>query len=206
MDNFSRSTEGTDTTFYDARRRNWYNQAISSAKDVTIALDLSGSASGQPFDIAKLTVKKLIETFQQNDFFNIVYHHNDRTHKLIECLDKLVQATMINKQIFKNAVDELPSPSGESNILETLDAALKYINDSQNNEGSSARCNNVLMIVSDGIEKGSRINDLFKRYSHLGVVVFNYFTGLTINFDSLEKVAHENGGESYSFPTLGKYF
>lgn len=39
---------------YDPRRRIWYNQAIMSPKDVIIAVDMSGSMTGDIHAIEKL--------------------------------------------------------------------------------------------------------------------------------------------------------
>ena len=44
---FSRySYESDQVDMYDPRRRIWYNQAIMSPKDVIIAVDMSGSMTG----------------------------------------------------------------------------------------------------------------------------------------------------------------
>ena len=86
---------------YDCRRRLWYNQAINSPKDIIIALDLSGSMTGNHFDIAKVTIKSLIDTLQQNDFFHIIYSSKDKVNLINSCPEKLLQATSQNKDAGK---------------------------------------------------------------------------------------------------------
>lgn len=49
-----------------------YIQAAASAKDVVILLDTSGSMKGLSLEIARETVKKLIETLNDDDYFNVI--------------------------------------------------------------------------------------------------------------------------------------
>lgn len=49
-----------------------YTQAISSAKDVIILLDTSGSMTGFARDVAMATVTQILESLSTNDFFNIM--------------------------------------------------------------------------------------------------------------------------------------
>ena len=67
---------------YDCRRRLWYNQAINSPKDVVILTDMSGSMTGSHFTLAKLVVQSLIDTLQQDDFFNVLYFNKDTKYVL----------------------------------------------------------------------------------------------------------------------------
>lgn len=48
-------------------------QGATSPKDVVIILDASGSMRGVPMRIAKYSAKALIDTFEDNDYFNIVW-------------------------------------------------------------------------------------------------------------------------------------
>ncbi|EDO38678.1 predicted protein, partial [Nematostella vectensis] len=57
---------------YDARKRIWYIQGATSPKDVIIMVDASGSMRGVPMRIAKLSAMALIDTFEDNDFFNVI--------------------------------------------------------------------------------------------------------------------------------------
>ena len=49
-----------------------YIQAATSPKDVVILLDVSGSMMGLRTEIAKATVKKIIDTLSDDDFFNVL--------------------------------------------------------------------------------------------------------------------------------------
>lgn len=58
---------------FDARRRPWFIQGATSPKNIVILIDASGSMHGVPMRIAKLSAQNLIDTFGDNDFFNVVY-------------------------------------------------------------------------------------------------------------------------------------
>ena len=191
-------------SFYDARRRLWYSEAINSGKDVIIAVDLSGSIVGTPFKIVKLAIKSLIDTLQQNDFFNVVYHRDKKTSQLVDCFDKLVQATQNNKQLFSKQVDKLLKPYGEADVYELLKRSLTILDSSDGDDLTSANCSKVVMLISDGMEEDSKITNLFDSYSHLNVVVFTYFIGFGFDTECLKELAKEHGGAMYSFPTVGK--
>ena len=50
-----------------------YIQGATSPKNIIILIDASGSMHGVPMRIAKLSAQNLIDTFGDNDFFNVVY-------------------------------------------------------------------------------------------------------------------------------------
>ena len=52
---------------------NRYIQGATSPKNIIILIDASGSMHGVPMRIAKLSAQNLIDTFGDNDFFNVVY-------------------------------------------------------------------------------------------------------------------------------------
>lgn len=201
MKNFFRAESKINV--YDPRTGVWYNEAINSGKDAVIAVDLSGSAAGISFNIVKVTVKILIKTFQQNDFFNIVYLRNDQTQMLIDCHDKLVQATQNNKNIYSKKLDELEEPCGETNSTDLVKHALDIFNKSTN-ELSSANCSRVLIIVSDGLEYNSKLRGLLLQYRHLNVVVFTYLIGFTFENEFMKELAEQFGGEMFNVPTVGE--
>lgn len=49
-----------------------YTGAAAKPKSVLILLDTSGSMTGLRLEIAKTTVKKIMESLQENDFFNLI--------------------------------------------------------------------------------------------------------------------------------------
>ncbi|ESO07247.1 hypothetical protein HELRODRAFT_170571 [Helobdella robusta] len=57
---------------FDCRVRDWYLQAAAYPKDLIILLDVSGSMRGLRNQIAKATVHKILDTLNDDDFFNII--------------------------------------------------------------------------------------------------------------------------------------
>ena len=78
---------------YDCRLRPWYLQAASSAKDMIILVDTSGSMTGVRKEIAKHVVLTLLDTLSENDFINI-YKFSDNPIPVVPCFkDKLVHVS-----------------------------------------------------------------------------------------------------------------
>lgn len=63
--------------FYDCRLQSWYMSAATSAKDVLILLDTSGSMTGIRLEIGKKLIEFLFDTFTDNDFFNIITYSDE---------------------------------------------------------------------------------------------------------------------------------
>ena len=190
---------------YDCRRRLWYSQAINSPKDVLILLDQSGSMTGNNFNIAKLTAKSLIDTLQQDDFFNVVTFRK-ATKFLIPCVTDLKQSSTKNKNTFKSAVDNLPSPNGVSDVRFAVKHAFDVLKFNNINKMTSSKCTKVLLLISDGIETlaDSVLKDIEVLNEDKEVVIFSYIIGFSKNKDIMKDIACRNGGESYEFPTVGK--
>ena len=194
----------SEVNFYDARRRLWYNEAINSPKDVIIVLDLSGSLIETPFTIAKLTIKMLINTFQQNDFFNVLYSRDQKVSLVEPRLQKLMQATYKNKEMIKEKVDQMPEPYGEANNTGLFREAFEIFNKSLDGHTSSSGCTKALMFISDGTEKTYEYDSIIQSYKkYIDVVVFTYFVGFGPCKDMMSELALQNGGAMYEFPTLG---
>lgn len=49
-----------------------YTSAATTPKSVVILLDSSGSMKGLRMEIAKMTVRKIMESLQENDYFNVI--------------------------------------------------------------------------------------------------------------------------------------
>ena len=58
--------------FFDCRLQSWYIMAAASSKDVVILLDTSGSMTGLRLEIATKLVESILDTFTDNDFFNVI--------------------------------------------------------------------------------------------------------------------------------------
>uniref|UniRef100_UPI00358EA5E1 voltage-dependent calcium channel subunit alpha-2/delta-3-like n=1 Tax=Myxine glutinosa TaxID=7769 RepID=UPI00358EA5E1 len=100
---------------YDCRNRGWYIQASTSAKDVILLVDVSGSMKGLRMTIAKRTVTSILDTLGDNDFFNIIAY-NDEVHYVESCLNgTLVQADrdtreQVNSENMPRLTDEILRP------------------------------------------------------------------------------------------------
>lgn len=73
-------TNENNVDLFDARKRPWYIQGATSPKNIIILIDASGSMHGVPMRIAKLSAQNLIDTFGDNDFFNVVYFNVEAPH------------------------------------------------------------------------------------------------------------------------------
>lgn len=65
-------TDPEKPDIYDCRLTNWYIRAASSPKDMIILVDISGSMTGIREEIARTTVKEIMNTLHEDDFFNII--------------------------------------------------------------------------------------------------------------------------------------
>ena len=83
-----------------------YVTAATSAKDVLILLDTSGSMTGIRLEIAKKLIEFLFDTFTDNDFFNIITYSNVANFLMPEFSNMFIQADKHNKQSF---IDSLRS-------------------------------------------------------------------------------------------------
>lgn len=79
---------------YDCRTRAWYIEAATSAKDVVILVDFSGSMTGMRKEIARHAANSILDTLGNNDFVNIFTFSED-TQELVPCFrDTLVQVKL----------------------------------------------------------------------------------------------------------------
>jgi len=69
--------------FFDCRLQSWYIMAAASSKDVVILLDTSGSMTGLRLEIATKLVESILDTFTDNDFFNIITFATKVSEKLL---------------------------------------------------------------------------------------------------------------------------
>ena len=146
----------------------------------------------------------LINTFQQNDFFNVFYSHDQKVSLVEPCLQKLMQATNRNKEMIKEKVDQLPEPYGEANNTGLFREAFEMFNKSLDEDTSSSGCTKALMFISDGTEKTDEYDSIIQSYKkYVDVVVFTYFVGFGSCKDMMSDLAVQNGGAMYEFPTLG---
>ncbi|KAK2563241.1 Voltage-dependent calcium channel subunit alpha-2/delta-2 [Acropora cervicornis] len=129
---------------YDARQRPWYIQGATSPKNVVILIDASGSMHGVPMRIAKLAAQSLIDTFGDNDFFN-VFSKNAQ----VLCCDgtgpPLLQATKKNKIYVKGKLQGIRD--GDVAMWKHgMDKAFELLERADN----CSQCQQTIMVLSDG--------------------------------------------------------
>ena len=106
--------------------------------------------TGIHLTIAKLVVSSLINTLQQDDYFNVISFNTEGVRYLIPCLRNLSEATTANKKSFKDIVDQLSKPTGEADFPKALETAFKTLERGALEPLATSNCSKVIMIVSDG--------------------------------------------------------
>lgn len=192
---------------YDCRMRHWFTNAASSSKDVIILIEQSGSMTGTRLDIAIDVVRNILDTLSINDFVN-VFSFNDTIRSIIECpdynvqppknvmLDRLVQATSSNIFDLKQALNDI-KPKDQTDLAEALKHAFETL---YMNRKKGANCNQVIMLITDGMEYNDTIQQIFRDYNwNAGnpVRVFSFLIGEMIpenDYEQVKLMACENRG------------
>lgn len=156
----------------DPREQSWYVSAVSGPKDVVIVLDMSGSmarcAAGSTGDIsncatrievAKVAVKKVIETLNEVDYAQVVIFggsascypstlYNAETY-CNGASDKALQMTEANKALLEQYVDDLTVIDGAATgFLKGFDKAFDILDRSVSD--ATAGCTKVILFFTDG--------------------------------------------------------
>jgi len=86
---------------YDARFESWYASSINYPKEIIIMVDSSGSMKGYRKVLAILTIRTIIDSLSDQDFFNVIHFESTPSY-LHGCFERtLVRATDFNKQQLK---------------------------------------------------------------------------------------------------------
>ena len=210
LNNITEDEEFVD--LYDCRRRPWYVQAAASPKNIVILIDLSGSMVGQKVGIAKIATAALIDSLQQNDFFNVIAISREVIY-MEDCLKNfniLLQATKKNKERMKMAVQTLPDPKDEMDHIKGLRAAFQLLNSAEDTRYNRtySGCNSAIVFITDeGIEGGGAEERTILKTMNKGgnTRVFTYLVGRTKspNKDVLKVLSCENKGYLYKVETIG---
>lgn len=193
------------TDLFDCRRRIWYIQATSSPKDVVIVIDTSGSMIGNNIGIAKITAASLIDTLQENDYFNVITINKEVTY-VKPCLKFMVQATKENKEIMKYALQKIETPTDIVDINLGMTEAFDILESGTYYNRTYADCNQAIMFITDGVEGEYAGEEVFeKRNKNRKVRAFAYLVGRYKSPDkqALIDMACKNRGYFYSIETLG---
>lgn len=126
--------------------RHWFTGAASSSKDVLILVERSGSMVGERIAIAIDVVRNILDTLTSNDFVNVL-QFNDTFEYILECAPGLIQATTSNIFELKQSLGEI-KPRGQTDLAEALWEAFDVL---AKHKASSANCNQVIMLITDGM-------------------------------------------------------
>lgn len=212
----AKSWEDRDTSssvdVYDCRKRSWYIETATCSKDIVILLDRTGSMFGYLGFLAKLTIKSLLDTFSNNDFFNI-YTFSKNVTPLVNCFEgELVQATPENIKVFndrmetgfKKKIDGYANETFIGNAAKEAFALLKKYRIERNCDENP--CNQAIMLITDNIQ--GNFTKLFQDYNRVNgtkapVRMFTYLLGKDqSNVDEMKSIACSNRGAFAHIQTL----
>ncbi|KAH8279880.1 hypothetical protein KR054_009426 [Drosophila jambulina] len=177
-----------DADTYDCRKRSWYIETATCSKDIVILLDHSGSMTGFRHHVGKFTIRSILDTFSNNDFFTI-FRYSAEVEDIIPCFNgALVQATPENIEIFNEAIANLPDPEGYANLTLAYEKAFQllhtYFESRHCSANSTSSCNQAIMLVTDGV--AGNTTEVFQKYNwgngengtwHMNVRIFTYLLG-----------------------------
>lgn len=202
----------SDIDVYDCRKRSWYIETATCSKDIIILLDNSGSMFKFLSFLAELTIKSILDTFSNNDFFNIVTFTN-RTYPLVECFDgELIQATPENIKVFKNKIKLLDPTSyaNDTTIQLAFERAFQILKDYREKRNcTDMTCNQAIMYVADSVQ--GNLTGIFLKYNRIPtengikipVRIFTYLLGKeTTKVKEMRMMACKNRGDFQHIQTL----
>lgn len=210
----AKSWEDRDTSttvdVYDCRKRSWYIETATCSKDIVILLDRTGSMYGYLGFVAKLTIKSLLDTFSNNDFFNI-YTFATNVTPLVKCYDaELIQATPENINVFNDQMIHFKGLIGGYANETSIGIALKKAFDllktyrRDRNCSDDKPCNQAIMLITDNIQ--GNFTDLFEENNHqygTPVRIFTYLLGKDqSNVAEMKHIACSNRGAFAHIQTL----
>jgi len=136
--------------------------------------------------IAKFTIRSILETFSNNDFFTILQYSNE-VNDIIPCFrGALVQATPENIEVFNQHIESLPLPEGYANLTLAYDAAFQLLQKYYDSRhcSTNSTCNQAIMLVTDGV--AGNTTEVFQKYnwgngengtSRMNTRIFTYLLG-----------------------------
>lgn len=211
----AKSWEDRDTSstvdVYDCRKRSWYIETATCSKDIVILLDRTGSMYGYLGFLAKLTIKSLLDTFSNNDFFNI-YAFSTNVTPLVPCFeDELVQATPENIKVFNDRMSHfkelIEGYANETCIKNATIRAFDLLNIYRERRNCAENpCNQAIMLITDNIQ--GNFTDIFEEYNRVNgtkapVRMFTYLLGKDqSNVDEMKSIACSNRGAFSHIQTL----
>lgn len=192
-------TNENNVDLFDARKRPWYIQGATSPKNIIILIDASGSMHGVPMRIAKLSAQNLIDTFGDNDFFNVVYFNVEAT---VLCCEKegpiLLQATKKNKIFVKEELKKIADKD-----VAVWEKGMRKAFDLLEKANNFAKCQEAIMVLSDGTT--SSLPELFAELNpDKKVRVFTFAVGPSAeSTEALRNMACNNRGYFTRIQSVG---
>eukprot|EP00058_Branchiostoma_floridae_P028132 XP_002613623.1 hypothetical protein BRAFLDRAFT_93664 [Branchiostoma floridae] len=179
---------------FDARMTQWYQQTISSPKDMLILLDTSGSVEGRSLSLMKHTTWFLLDRLTEDDYVATGYFN--AYAQAVSCLSSFVQATTHNKEVIHKSLDNLEA-ADQANYYAGLEYAFKIFNNFEMEdrfENQGAECNKVIVLVTENAELYPEA--VFQKYNpDRNIRVFVIVVGEPIHdWSVLQKMACDNRG------------
>ncbi|KAH3880377.1 hypothetical protein DPMN_004291, partial [Dreissena polymorpha] len=156
---------GIDT--FDCRVRSWYLMAATCPKNVIILLDVSGSMQGQLMQIAKSTVKHILNTLDDDDYFNLILFSN--TVRYIDgCFNQtMMRANIMNKEAVLDLVEEHKETKEKANFGLAFEEAFLLLKHVFREESERAYpndlCNKAILLITDGVPE--HYSNVFEKYN-----------------------------------------
>eukprot|EP00112_Aurelia_sp_Birch-Aquarium-sp1_P026906 Seg985.2_Seg985.3 transcript_id=Seg985.2_Seg985.3/GoldUCD/mRNA.D3Y31 product="Voltage-dependent calcium channel subunit alpha-2/delta-3" pseudo=true protein_id=Seg985.2_Seg985.3/GoldUCD/D3Y31 len=161
---------------------------------------------GTNFNIATAAANIIVESLQENDFFNIV-HFNSNAKVVNECHPKLVQATKSNREALRNSMFKLENPSGFANGGKALEMAYNLLKEAGRSELTSSGCHQVIFLLSDEIEDFQGTKKVIEHHKDMKVRIFGYKIGRGHKkSDALKYISCKTLGMFYQLETIGNAY
>ncbi|XP_038247207.1 inter-alpha-trypsin inhibitor heavy chain H2 [Dermochelys coriacea] len=163
-------------------------------KNILFVIDVSGSMWGLKMKQTVEAMKTILGDLRSDDHFSIVdFNHNVRTWR-----DDLVAATAPQTEDAKKYIQEI-HPNGGTNINEALLRAIFILKEASNLGMLDPNSVSMIILVSDGDPtvgelKLTKIQKNVKQNIPEDVSLFSLGIGFDVDYDFLERLAHENHG------------
>nr|XP_006130694.1 inter-alpha-trypsin inhibitor heavy chain H2 [Pelodiscus sinensis] len=163
-------------------------------KNILFVIDVSGSMWGLKMKQTVEAMKTILGDLRPEDQFSIVdFNHNVRSWR-----DDLVAATPSQTEDAKKYIQEI-HPTGGTNINEALLRAIFILKEASNLKMLDPNSVSMIVLVSDGDPtvgelKLTTIQKNVKQNIPEDVSLFSLGIGFDVDYDFLERLAHENHG------------
>ncbi|XP_074831644.1 inter-alpha-trypsin inhibitor heavy chain H2 isoform X2 [Carettochelys insculpta] len=163
-------------------------------KNILFVIDVSGSMWGLKMKQTIEAMKTILGDLRPDDQFSIVdFNHNVRTWR-----DDLVAATPSQTEDAKKYIQQI-HPNGGTNINEALLRAMFILKEAKNLKMLEPNSVSMIILVSDGDPtvgelKLTKIQKNVKQNIPEDVSLFSLGIGFDVDYDFLERLAHENHG------------